>query len=48
MTTQPCPGGPFEEPDLTGVKGGSSTAVTPDLSEIKGANTTQHSITADG
>jgi hypothetical protein len=48
MTAQSQPGEPSEEPDLTGIKGGSSTAVTPDLSEMKGANTTQHSITAEG
>jgi hypothetical protein len=38
-------GDPIEEPDLSVITGVPTTAWAPDLSDIKGANTIQHSIT---
>ena len=37
-------GVPEQEPDLSTIHGVPATAFTPDLSDIKGANTIQHSI----
>ena len=39
-----APGGLEQEPDLSTIHGVPATASIPDLGDIKGANTIQHSI----